>query len=49
MCRQNQLFGCILLGFGLGMLVGLCLEGGFLCSCLSIGLVIGGFYLLSKK
>lgn len=49
MCRQNQLLGCVLLGFGLGMLVGLCLEGGFLCSCLGVGLIVGGFSMLRKK
>ena len=28
MCRQNQLFGFCLMAFGLGVLVGLGLEGG---------------------
>ena len=33
MCRRNQLFGWMLLAFGLGLLIGKCLESGFISSC----------------
>ncbi len=49
MCRQNQLFGFCLMAFGLGVLVGLGLEGGFLCWCLGIGLILAGICGLGKK
>ncbi len=49
MCRQNQLFGFCLMSFGLGVLVGLGLEGGFLCWCLGIGLILAGFCGLGRK
>jgi hypothetical protein len=49
MCRQNQLLGFCLIAFGLGVLVGLGLEGGFLCWSLGIGLILAGICGLSKK
>ena len=42
MCRKNQLWGCALAAFGLGLLIGLWLDGGFLCHCFSIGVIIVG-------
>lgn len=33
MCRKNQLRGCVLLGFGLGLVVGHCLDSWLLCCC----------------
>lgn len=48
MCRRNQLHGWILLAFGLGLLMGLCLESSLLLVILGVGLAIGGFRLLCK-
>ena len=31
MCRRNQLWGCILIAFGIGVLVGTWLESGVFC------------------
>ena len=49
MCRKNHLRGCLLLGFGLGLLIGQCLESWLLCTCGGIGLLILGFCILGKK
>lgn len=48
MCRYNQLWGGILIAFGIGVLVGTWLEGGFLCNCFGIGLAITGFVVTRK-
>ena len=48
MCRHNQLWGCILIAFGLGILVGTWLEGGFFCSCFALGLAILGLCTMRK-
>ena len=49
MCRQNQLWGCMLLAFGLGMLVGLWIEGGFIAHCFGFGFIILGLSVGRKK
>lgn len=49
MCRQNQLWGFIMMAFGLGLLIGLWLEGGFFCGCIGFGLMILGACVLRKK
>lgn len=49
MCRQNQLFGCSLMAFGFGILIGMWLESGFLCGCLGIGLLICGLSMTRRK
>ena len=49
MCRRNHLRGCIFLGFGLGLLIGQCLESGFLCTWGGIILIIVGVCTLQKK
>ncbi len=49
MCRQHKLWGCSVMTFGLGLLIGIWLEGGFWCHCLGIALVICGFMSLRKK
>ena len=49
MCRKNQLMGCNLIAFGLGMLVGFGLESGFWCWVLGVGLIAFGFAALQKK
>lgn len=49
MCRQNQLWGCVLLAFGLGLLFGLWLNSGFLAHCIGFGLMICGCAVMKKK
>lgn len=49
MCRQNQLFGCALMAFGLGLLIGAWLESGFLCHCFGFGLLVLGLLTVRKK
>ena len=43
MCRRNQLLGCGMSAFGLGLVIGIWLEGGFLPCCLGLGLMLFGF------
>ncbi len=43
MCRHNQLWGCILIAFGIGIFVGTWLESGFLCGCFAFGIALVGF------
>lgn len=49
MCRQNQLLGCILAAFGVGVLIGTWISGNFLCHCLGIGTLLGGISMICKK
>lgn len=49
MCRQNQLWGCVLLAFGIGVLIGLWIESGFLAHCFGFGLIILGCGVAKKK
>lgn len=49
MCRQNVLLGWILAAFGLGLLIGKWVSGGFLFHCLGLGLIVFGVLLLRKK
>ncbi len=49
MCRFHQLWGCVLIAFGLGILFGAWLEGGFLCTCFGLGLGCSGLMLLRKS
>lgn len=49
MCRRNQLLGWILLAFGLGLLIGKCLESGFLSTIAGIAIIIAGFCVMHRK
>ena len=49
MCRQNQLFGCAMIAFGLGVLIGTWLESGFLCHCMGLATLVFGVCVLRKK
>ena len=49
MCRRNHLRGCLLLGFGLGLLIGPCIESSFLCFWGGGILVVVGFCTLRRK
>ena len=48
MCRKNQLLGSVLIAFGLGLLIGIRLEGGFLCHCVCFGVIAVGGGLLRR-
>ena len=48
MCRHNQLWGSILLAFGIGVLVGMWIEGGFFTYCFGFGLIACGFCVWRK-
>lgn len=41
--------GWILLAFGLGLLVGICLEGGITATIVGLIIVFGGFALLRQR
>ncbi len=49
MCRRNQLFGWILLAFGLGLLVGKCLDGGAVSTFVGIVIIFGGFHIMRQR
>ncbi len=49
MCRYNQLWGIILLTFGLGLLIGLWIEGGFFAHCFGFGFLIVGCGMARRK
>lgn len=49
MCRQNQMFGFGALAFGLGLLIGCCVESGFWCFVLGIGAILFGFVQFQRK
>lgn len=49
MCRHNQLYGCMLLSFGFGILVGTWLSNVFWCHCLGIGLMLFGLAVCRRK
>ena len=49
MCRRNQLFGWILLAFGLGLLIGLCLESCLFSAVVGFGLTLLGFRLVGQR
>ena len=48
MCRRNHLFGWIMLAFGLGLLIGLCLEACLLSALVELSLTIFGFRQLCR-
>ena len=49
MCRRNQMWGLILIAFGLGLLIGQCLEQGFWCSMGGLVIVGVGFSVMRQK
>ena len=49
MCRKNQLHGACLVMFGLGLLIGHCLESWMIASFGGIGLVVLGLSCLRRK
>jgi hypothetical protein len=49
MCRRNELCGCALITFGLGLLIGILLESGFISSCIGLVFIGLGFWCGKKK
>ena len=49
MCRKNYLRGFVLLGFGLGLVVGHCLDSWLLCSCGGGILVVVSLCMLKSR
>lgn len=49
MCRQQVLYGWMLISFGLGILVGMRLESYFLGNLLGIASILGGCSVMCKK
>ena len=49
MCRQNMLWGCILMSFGVGLLIGIWLEGGFLAHIFSFAIICVGCGVCKRK
>ena len=49
MCRFQQLWGAAVVAFGLGLLLGLCLEKGFIWHCCSIILIVIGVGMFRRK
>ena len=48
MCRRNQLWGCAMMAFGLGVLIGTWIEGSFLTNCFWIAVIGAGFGVMRK-
>ncbi len=49
MCRRNQLWGCSLLAFGIGVLVGTWLESGLVCHLFGLLAIFCGWSVCRKK
>ena len=49
MCRKNQLHGCCIGCFGLGLILGHCLESWLLCCCGGVSLLVLGFCVLRRR
>lgn len=49
MCRRNHLHGFCAAAFGLGLIVGSCIESGFWCFALGVGAILFGFAIAQKK
>ena len=49
MLRRNLLLGWIIVAFGLGLLFGLWIEGGFLAHCIGFFMLLFGCLNLCKK
>lgn len=49
MCRWNQLWGYLLMAFGMGVLVGTWLENGLFCHLFGLLAIFGGIGICTKK
>ena len=48
-CRKNQLLGGMLIAFGLGLLMGKCLEASFMSTFFGLAIVVGGVMVVRQK
>lgn len=48
MCRYHQLWGGILIAFGVGVLTGIWLENHFFCYCFAAGMMLLGLGVMRK-
>jgi len=49
MCRQNMLWGCCGIAFGLGLLIGHCFESGLLSIAIGVGMILVGLSVLRSR
>ena len=49
MCRKKYVQGCCLVAFGVGLLVGYCLDSWFLCLCGGVALLLVGLCIMGKN
>lgn len=49
MCRKTYLRGCCIAFFGLGLIIGHCLESWFFCCGGGLGLIFLGFCVMKQK
>ena len=49
MCRKNQLCGCALVAFGLGLLIGSTLQAGAFCFFGAVTVISLGCWCMKKK
>ena len=49
MCRKNHLRGWCLICFGLGLIVGHCLQSWFLCCCGGVVLLVLGCGVMRRR
>ena len=49
MCRRNHLYGCCIMAFGAGLIVGHCLESWFVCCFGGLMLMAMGLLVLRSR
>lgn len=49
MCRRNQLRGCGLAALGLGLLIGMWIDGGFWAHCLGGSMIFFGIAFWGRR
>lgn len=43
MCRRNQMLAYLMVGFGLGLMIGHCMESWLICVCGGVAFLVLGF------
>lgn len=49
MHHRRYIWACLLAAFGLGLLIGMWVEGGFMTHCIAFGLLVFGISQMCKK
>lgn len=49
MCRKNHMWALAAIAFGIGLLIGLWIESGFVQGCMGMGFIGFGFFLFQRK